>query len=96
MKKAKKFSWDKTYKEAFLAVKQTLSQLPVLRKPIKGLSLLVYQATLLKAVSVAVVQGSTKQKPSTPGFRDQVPDDQEGSIGSRSRLLEASTLLPKP
>jgi len=63
IKKAKKFPWNETCKEAFKVVKQTLSQPPILRKPIQGLPLLVYLVTSPIVMSVAIVQGTVVQKP---------------------------------
>ena len=49
MKKAKKFSWNATCEEAFSAVKQALSQPPILRKSIPRVPLLVYLAVSLES-----------------------------------------------
>jgi len=63
MKKIEEISWNATCEEAFSIVKQALSQPPILSKPIPGVHLLVYLAMSLEAVSVALVQGKTDQKP---------------------------------
>jgi len=55
MKKAEKFSWNETFEEVFKTVKKTLSQPPVLSKPIQGLPLLVYLVVSSEAMSVAIV-----------------------------------------
>ena len=62
MKKAEKFSWNATCEEAFSAVKQALSQPPILSKPISGVPLLVYLAVSSEVVSAALVQGKTDKK----------------------------------
>jgi len=63
MKKAKKFAWNESCEEAFRTVKRALAQPPILSKPVHGTPLLVYLVVSPEAVSAAIVQGKTKQKP---------------------------------
>jgi len=56
MKKACKFAWDEACEHAFVNLKEYLSSPPVLHKPTKGKSLLVYLAISNNAVSTAIVQ----------------------------------------
>jgi len=63
MKKAEKFAWNESCEEAFQIVKRALAPAPILSKPVHGMPLLVYLVVSPEAVSVAVVQGKTEQKP---------------------------------
>ena len=63
MKKVEKFAWNESCKEAFQIIKKALTEPPILSKPVHGTPLLVYLAVSPEAVSAAIVQGETEQKP---------------------------------
>ena len=63
MKKAEKFTWNESCEEAFQTVRRALAEPPILSKPVHGIPLLIYLAVSPEAVSAAIVQGKTEQKP---------------------------------
>ena len=58
------FEWTEEYEQAVLHLKQSLSQLPVLSRPVDGETLFIYLAVSVKAVSVALIRETNDgQKP---------------------------------